>query len=1012
MGEKITIGPINNGLRNDRTAFVIDNDSFPTIINAYQWRGRVKRRRGTALVGRLSRFFNSSSVSYSSTASINLVAGAANILTGFSLQANGNIIPGSVTIVDITAGNTYTDPGLAGILVGVPGGTGTINYATGDITIAGGGADLISAVFRYYPDLPVMGLEDLVLNSNDFPGNLAFDTKYSYNIRTVFPYDIYDVSFYKNPASTVINGIAYTQKTNWTPTTWNGEDYQQFWTVNYQGALWATNGIRTPFVTTKYGMQFQIPNVGGITRDSATQMTFVINNCPLVIGDWVFLNEFISTVDPANAATLNFQTGFVTSVVTVGPTSTVIVRFPYANIAADTYTDGMIQYLTNRSDITRDCIRWYDGDPTDGNLTNPTLSSSKGWVNFCPPLSQFNYSIADLPQDQYYLVGAKAIVPFKDRLLFIGPIVQTSATNSQRYLKDTVIYSQNGTPYYTASFSGDIFNPTNPPGFFQLLVPDDQTAFPTTFWEDQTGFGGFITAGVEQAIQTVSNSGDVLLLGFTALQTRLVYSGTDIIPFNFFIINSELGSSSTFSSVNMDRGAYTIGERGIVLTSQVDAARVDLSIPDEVFRIRRIDNGTERVCSQRDFINEWIYFTYPSDRTGVETHKFPTQSLQYNYRDDSWAIFRECYTTYGSFKKRTGFTWATVGTVYATWSAWNEPWSAGASSLLEPEVLAGNQQGFVFTRDDGTSEANSLYIQSFSGNQITSPDHCLSNGDFIIISGCIGTIGALVNNRTFKVYNAKQNTFRINPTIGSGTYSGGGVIKRIYVPNIQTKQFPVAWGMGRKCRLGVQQYLLTTTIKSQIQLLIFLSQNSASAYNSGKIVPQLNSENSGLIYSTVLYTCPESTNIGLTPANINLQMPDAVSQNEIWHRVNTSLIGDTVQLGFTISEEQILSLTASGTSFAITAISQAYPAVMDTTAKFPANSLFIIEGVEGMTELNGNVYTVISSTDTQVTINVDSTAFSAYVSDGTATRVSNENQFAEIELHGIILDVTPSQMLV
>ena len=107
MGEKIVVGPINKGLRNDRTAFVIDNDSFPMLVNAYQWRGRVKRKRGTSLLGRLQRFFNSSSMAYSSTATIDLVAGAANILTGFSLEANGNIVPGSVTIVDTTTSMTY-----------------------------------------------------------------------------------------------------------------------------------------------------------------------------------------------------------------------------------------------------------------------------------------------------------------------------------------------------------------------------------------------------------------------------------------------------------------------------------------------------------------------------------------------------------------------------------------------------------------------------------------------------------------------------------------------------------------------------------------------------------------------------------------------------------------------------------------------------------------------------------------------------------------------------------------
>ena len=63
----------------------------------------------------------------------------------------------------------------------------------------------------------------------------------------------------------------------------------------------------------------------------------------------------------------------------------------------------------------------------------------------------------------------------------------------------------------------------------------------------------------------------------------------------------------------------------------------------------------------------------------------------------------------------------------------------------------------------------------------------------------------------------------------------------------------------------------------------------------------------------MLYTCPESTNLGLTPANTNLLQLNQIgsagttsnSQQQIWHRMNTSLIGDTVQFGFTLNETQM-----------------------------------------------------------------------------------------------------------
>lgn len=142
----------------------------------------------------------------------------------------------------------------------------------------------------------------------------------------------------------------------------------------------------------------------------------------------------------------------------------------------------------------------------------------------------------------------------------------------------------------------------------------------------------------------------------------------------------------------------------------------------------------------------------------------------------------------------------------------------------------------------------------------------------------------------------------------SGTYSGNGTITRLYIPQIQTKQFPTSWGLGRKTRIGVQQYLFTTTPSAQITLQIFLSQNASTPFNSPPYVPSNNAENNSVIYSNILYTCQESTNLGLTPANVNLQQ-QVPAQAQTWHRQNTSLIGDTVQIGFTLSPEQMFDPT-------------------------------------------------------------------------------------------------------
>jgi hypothetical protein len=86
---------------------------------------------------------------------------------------------------------------------------------------------------------------------------------------------------------------------------------------------------------------------------------------------------------------------------------------------------------------------------------------------------------------------------------------------------------------------------------------------------------------------------------------------------------------------------------------------------------------------------------------------------------------------------------------------------------------------------------------------------------------------------------------------------------------------------------------------------IYLSQNPDESFND----PFINVPPNSLVYSQVMFTCPESTNIGLTPANVNLQMPTAEGQYQIWHRFNTSLIGDSFQIGITLSDDQMRNLT-------------------------------------------------------------------------------------------------------
>lgn len=77
-------------------------------------------------------------------------------------------------------------------------------------------------------------------------------------------------------------------------------------------------------------------------------------------------------------------------------------------------------------------------------------------------------------------------------------------------------------------------------------------------------------------------------------------------------------------------------------------------------------------------------------------------------------------------------------------------------------------------------------------------------------------------------------------------------------------------------------------------------------------------------------------------------------------------------------------------SFAITGISQASQAVVTVAShNFAVGQIVVINGVVGMTEVNGLSFTVTAVTATTITINVNSTSFTAYSSGGEISSLSN-----------------------
>jgi hypothetical protein len=219
------IQPFTVGQETDVEPHIIPDSAFEYLRNMHLYRGRLKRKFGYTNLGRLQIVLTAQALGNTGASPF-----AANIFAVLGLA--GSIIPGTVTIrIAAPVGPlVYVEPATPnGTLDAGGGNTGTINYATGAISLihGAGAASAVTIDFTYAKCLPVMGLPNRELIALNFEELLAFDTR---------------DAFLWNTATNRFNLI--------TPAAggWTGSDSDFFWSCNYwkignNNLLWVSNNV-------------------------------------------------------------------------------------------------------------------------------------------------------------------------------------------------------------------------------------------------------------------------------------------------------------------------------------------------------------------------------------------------------------------------------------------------------------------------------------------------------------------------------------------------------------------------------------------------------------------------------------------------------------------------------------------------------------------------------------------------------------------------------------------------
>jgi hypothetical protein len=487
-----------------------------------------------------------------------------------------------------------------------------------------------------------------------------------------------------------------------------------------------------------------------------------------------------------------------------------------------------------------------------------------------------------------YVKTARIIVGFKNRLLLLNTIENDNSggagVNTQ--YANRCRYSFIGSPFAANAWYEP--NQTDAAG-------------------NIASGAGFVDATTQEQIVSAEFIKDRLIVYFERSTWELAYTGSQVLPFVWQKINTELGSEATFSSVPFDKVILTMGTTGVHACTGANVERIDTKIPDEIFEITQKDLGVQRVAGVRDYYTELVYWTFPSTRQN-SLEIFPTQILVYNYRNDSWAVNTDCITAWGYFEQQNGMTW---NSTTLTWEEADVLWDSGTIQAQFRQVIAGNQQGFTFIIDsDDSRNAKAMQItnmtQSGSNVQLKIIDHTLqvvvssgdiTEGDYIIIENIQGATLTDTNpdhdeqNGIFPISKViDKDTVLIPNALLTGTYTGGGTAARVSNIAIMSKQWNPYIDKGVDVYLARIDFGVKRTGAGELTVDYFPSASELSMLDEGGPLGTNSLMGDGILetsaYSAALY-------------------PLEQEQNRLWHPVYFQSTGECIQIFMYMSDHQI-----------------------------------------------------------------------------------------------------------
>lgn len=343
--DRFFIGPLQTGLQKNLRPFLINDDAFDLLQNAYVFRGRVRKRFGERLMG----------TGWDSAVTEPLFS-RFRIQVG-TIGAPVSPVPGSIFKIGqmFSAGDqifTVYQTGNPAAMLATGPGTGTYSTTTGAFALAGTGLGAGTPIW-FYPAEPVMGLCNYQSGPINNQPSYGFDTQFAY---------LFAGGFWQRSGTVLLHGT----------------NLNFVWTDNYRGIT--PGGPPTLFIS-----NYHVTNPNG---------------CRVATDDFIWYTQDGTTWTAASGANA-FYFAPAGGAIQTGPyvlTARLIVSFKNrlvllstiendntgacAGLGTNTAYTNRARYSFNGSPFARNA--WYEPNQKDtsgGVVNNNNIAAGAGFID-------------------------------------------------------------------------------------------------------------------------------------------------------------------------------------------------------------------------------------------------------------------------------------------------------------------------------------------------------------------------------------------------------------------------------------------------------------------------------------------------------------------------------------------------------------------------------------------------------------------------------------------------------